>query len=65
MPNLSDGESHLKFFSEMERQSDLEEFVGNIVQGRFDEQEMQDMIRQYESEYGSMPEDLLGLIEKR
>lgn len=64
-PETPDMESHLEFVSELERQLDLEDIIWWIVQGRFDEQGTQDMIRQYELQYGSMPEDLLELIGKR
>lgn len=39
-------ESHSEFVSELERQLELEDIIWWIVQGRFDEQGTQDMIRQ-------------------
>ncbi len=65
MPELVDSESHMKFFSEMSRHEDLGNIVWKIVQGEFDEQDTQDMIRQYEEQYGGLPEELLELIGNR
>ena len=65
MPKLVDSESHMKFFSEMNKHEDLGNIVGKMVQGKFDEQRTQDMIKQYEEQYGSLPEELLELIGNR
>ena len=65
MPKLVDSESHMKFFSEMNKHEDLGNIVGKMVQGEFDEQRTQDMIKQYEEQYGSLPEELLELIGNR
>lgn len=65
MSSVVDQESQWKDFSEMHKQGELGNIVGNMVHGRFDEQKTQDMIKAYEKQYGSLPEELLELIEKR
>lgn len=62
MPESADHEYHMRSFLEIHRQSELENIVGNMVHGKFDEQDTQDMIKRYEGQYGSMPEELLELI---
>ncbi|QLH04262.1 hypothetical protein C5F49_02235 [Nitrosopumilus oxyclinae] len=65
MGNTFDQESHWKFFSEMNKQGELRNIVGAMIHGKFDEQRTQDMIKQYEKQYGSLSDELLELIEKR
>ncbi len=65
MTGIVDPESQWKFFSEMNKQGDLGNIVGKMVHGYFDDQSTQDMIKQYEKQYDSLPEELLELIEKR
>lgn len=63
--NVVDPESQLRFLSEMEIQGDLDGIVWNMIHGKFDEQKTQEMINAYEKQYGSLPEELLELIENR
>ena len=49
----------------MEIQGDLDGIVWNMIQGKFDEQGTQDMINQYESKYGSLPDELSELVEEK
>ena len=65
MPELVDSESHRKFSSEVNRQGDLEGIVWEMVHGKFDGQDTKDMIKRYEKQHGSLPEELLGLIGDR
>jgi len=60
-----DQESQQKFFSEMNKQGDLGSIVWNMIHDKFDEQSTQEKIKQYEKQYGSLPEELLELIENR
>ena len=60
-----DYESHMAYFSEMDKLGDLSSIVSSMVQGKFDEQSTQEMIIEYENVYGSLPDELLDLIEKR
>lgn len=60
-----DPESHRGIILELGRQADLENIVGQIVHGKFDRQGVQDMIALYQEQYGSLPEELLDLIEVR
>ena len=52
-------------FSEMNRLGDLRGIVGYMVQGKSDQQSIQDMIIKFEKQNGSLPEELLELIENR
>lgn len=63
--NTFDQESQWMFFSEMNKQGELRNIVGNMIHGKFDEQSTQDLIKQYEKQYGSLSDELLELIEKR
>ncbi|MCH9659190.1 hypothetical protein K0U27_10995 [archaeon] len=63
--NTFDQESQWIFFSEMNKQRELRNIVENMIHGKFDEQSTQDMIKQYEKQYGSLFDELLELIEKR
>ena len=65
MTKVVDQESQWKFFSEINKQGDLRNIVGYVIQGKFDEQSTQEKIKQYEKQYGILPEELLELIEKR
>lgn len=65
LPGLADAESHMEFFSEMNRRDDLGGIVGNMIQGKFDEQVTQDMIKRYESQHGGLPGELQELIRNR
>jgi len=60
-----DYESQSAFFTEMNRQGELGNIVGVMVRGKFDDTSTQDMIKQYEKQYGSLSDELLELIEKR
>ena len=62
---VTDPESHWKFFSEMRKQGDLGNIVGQMVHGKFDDPSTQEMIKQYEKQYDSLPEELLKLIGNR
>lgn len=63
--NVVDPESQLKFISEMEIQGDLDGIVWSMIHGKFDEQSTQNKIKQYEKQYGSLPDELLELIEEK
>lgn len=65
VPEFVDSESHQRFFSDMNRQADLESILWEMVLGRFDEQDTQDMIKRYERQHGSLPGELLELIGSR
>lgn len=65
MSSVVDQESQWKAFSEMNKQGKLGNIVGNMVHGGFDGQKTQEMIKAYEKQYGSLPEELLELIENR
>jgi hypothetical protein len=65
MDKIVDQESQWKFFSEMNKQGELGNLVGSMVHGKFDGKVVQEKIRQYEKQYGSLPDELLELIEKR
>ena len=65
LPGLADAESHMEFFSEMNRRDDLGQIVWNMIQGKFDEQNTQDMIKRYESQHGGLPGELQELIRGR
>lgn len=62
---ITDQETQWVFFSEMDRQGQLGNIVGNIVHGEFDSQITQEQIKEFEKQYGSLPDKLLELIEKR
>jgi len=62
---FDDYESHMIFFTEMNRQGDLSSIVSSMVHGKFDDQSTQEMIKKYEKQYGNLPEELLELIENR
>ena len=36
-----------------------------MIHGKFDEQGTKEKIKQYENQYGSLPDELLKLIERR
>ena len=57
-----DYESHVNFFAEMNKLGEQQNIVGKIVYGKFDEPDTQDMIEQYEKQYGSLPDKLLELM---
>lgn len=65
MENTFDQELQWIFFSDMNKQGELRNIVGNMIHGKFDEQSTQDMIKQYEKQCGSLSDELLELIEKR
>lgn len=65
MERIVDPESQHKFFSEMNRLGDLEGIAWSIIHGKFDEQSTKEKITQYEKQYGSFPEELQELIERR
>ena len=65
MQNMADQESQKKLLIEMNKQGELRTLVGTILYDKFDEQGTHDMIKQYEKQYGSLPDELLELIEKR
>lgn len=65
MEKIVDHESQLKFISEMDKQGDLDSIVWSMIHGKFDEQSTQEKIQKYEQQYGSLPDELLELIEKR
>ncbi len=52
-------------FSEMNILGDLRSVVENMVHGKFDDKNTQEMIIQYEKQNGSLPKELLELIENR
>ena len=65
MMNIENHEEQLEVFAEMNKQGDLGNIVWSIVHGKFDDQKTQDMIKQYEKQHGSLPDELLELIDKR
>lgn len=65
MSGITDQESQRSFFSEMNKLGNLGNIVGHMVHGKYDDQNTQDMIKQYEKQYGNLPDDLLELIERR
>ena len=65
MTGIVDQESQWKFISEMNKQGELGNLVGYMVNGNFDEQNIQEKIRQYEWQHGNLPKELLELIEQR
>jgi len=52
-------------FSEMNILGDLRNIVANMVHGKFDDQSTHEMIKKYEKQNGSLPKELLELIENR
>lgn len=60
-----DHESQMKHIMEMNKQGELRTIVGAMLYDKFDKQGMQDMIKQYEEHFGSLPDELLEIIEKR
>lgn len=64
MKNMADQESQLKLLTEMNKLDELRSIVGLIFHGKFDEQNTQNMIKQYEKQYGSLPVELLEIIEQ-
>ncbi|KAF6246368.1 hypothetical protein C6990_09585 [Nitrosopumilus sp. b3] len=60
-----DNESHWKFISEMNKLGELGNLVGQIIHYNYDEQSLHEQIEQYEKQYGSIPEELSELMEKR
>ncbi len=65
MSDLVDQESHWKFISEMNKQGELGNLIGYMIHGNFDEQDIQEKIVEYEGDHGSLPPELLELIEKK
>ena len=65
MMSIEDYEDQLQVMGEMNRQGDLGNIVWNIVHGKFDDQKIQEMIKSYAKRHGSLPEELLDLIENR
>jgi len=65
MSNTGDQDPFGGSFSERYKLGELRSIVGSMVHGKFDEQGTQEKIKQYEKQYGSLPEELLELIEKR
>ena len=65
MEGIVDPESQWSFFSEMNKQGELRNLVGRIIHGNLDEQSIQENTQQYENKYGSIPEELSELLEKR
>ena len=65
MMSIEDYEDQWQVLGEMNRQGDLGNIVWNIVHGKFDDQKTQEMIKSYAEQHGSLPEELLELIEKR
>ena len=52
-------------FSEMHKLGELGNLVSYMIHNNYDEQNMQERIKQYEKQNGNIPEELLELIEKR
>ncbi len=65
MTGIVDQESHWKFISEMNKLGDLGNLVAQVTHYNYDEQGLQEKIEQYEKQYGSIPEELSELMEKR
>ena len=65
MTGIVDQESGGRFISEMDKLGKLGNLVGAMVHGEFDGKVVQEKIRQYEKQYGSLPEELLELMENR
>ena len=65
MSNTGDQDPFGGSFSERHKLGELRNIVGNMVHGKFDEQSTQEKIIQYEKQYGSLPEELLELMDKR
>jgi hypothetical protein len=65
MESIVDQESQWMFLSEMNKQGELRGLVGYMIHNDFDEQNLQEKIEQYERKYGSLPDELLELIENR
>lgn len=65
MKNDLDYESHMEFFTEMNKLGKQQNIAGKIIHSKFDEQDTQDMIDQYKKQYDSLPDELLEFIEKR
>lgn len=54
----------MAFQSEMDRIGLLGNMAGHAMDGTFDDEKMQDMKKEYNERFGSIPDDLLTLIEK-
>ena len=65
MTGIVDPESQWKFISLMNKQGDLGSLVAYMIHNNFDEQSLQERIQAYEDQYGSLPEELLELMENR
>ncbi len=65
MKDDMDYESHWEFFTEMNKLGELQDIIGKIIHSKFDEQNTQDMLKQYEKQYGSLPDELLELVEMK
>lgn len=65
MEKTDDPEFQWEFISAMNKQGDLGNLVAFMIHNNFDEQSLQEKIQEYEKQYGSLPEELLDLIEKR
>lgn len=65
MKGIIDPESQWAFISEMNKIGDLGNIVAYVLHYDFDEQILQEKIKQHKLQYGSIPEDLLELMEKR
>ena len=52
-------------FSEMYKLGELGNLVSYMIHNNYDEQSIQEKIKQYEKQYGNIPEELLELIEQR
>ncbi len=65
MSKIIDPESQRKYISLMNKQGDLRNLVAYMIHNNFDEKSLQEKIKQYEKQHGSLPDELLELIEQR
>jgi len=65
MSNTGDQDPFGGSFSERYKLGELRNIVGSMIHGKFDEQSTHEKIKQYEKQYGNLPEELLKLIEKK
>lgn len=60
-----DLKSHSEFMYKMNKQSDLGNIIWSMIHETWDEDTIRDKIIQHEKQYGSLPEELVKLIEKK
>ena len=65
MIEVADQETQWTLISEMHKLGEIGNLIAQIIHYNYDEQSLQEQIKQYEKQYGDIPDDLSELMEKR